>query len=486
MAVRRAHRGAGGGKEHSAVPGGVPRAGDPCRRSRHGARVDRGARRVRVLAAVRRLSLGRGQLGDSDRRGAGRAREALLHRPGLPASHGRRRRRARGLAAAARQSRCWRPPSSSWAQSLRRIFLPVLPVETFIAYQRALAFRPKHGRKARARRTAAILRRPVRLARDRQGARRGLSGATAGRPRATRPSSPGTTATPRRSTSSARRGLCRPPSAATRTIISGARAARTDASCWCTEVRASGSPPAVSLGRGGRPCRQSLRHAGGVRADRLALPRRPRAARDAVAKAASLRLSGASFDPSRSPADLSPNAQRAPKLDSRYGDRVEDVGGYGDAVVGNRNERLYVSPGKARLPPPLRRSTSRSAMSAVTSIPAGRSVTSHVETLAAETSGLTRPLILERGSIVFRRRLMPWEWRRLACACQRCQDGAPELSCRPPLPTFFQKFQTAATHKTSSLCIAVLHTREGTARDAGVVLAWISFPSRRSFIQSWR
>jgi len=102
----------------------------------------------------------------------------------------------------------------------------------------------------------------------------------------------------------------------------------------------------------------------------------------------------------------------------------------------------------------------------LTSIPAGRSVTSHVETLAAETSGLTRPLILERGSIVFRRRLMPWEWRRLACACQRCQDGAPELSCRPALPTFFQKFQTAATHKTSSLCIAVLHTREGTASGA--------------------
>jgi hypothetical protein len=39
----------------------------------------------------------------------------------------------------------------------------------------------------------------------------------------------------------------------------------------------------------------------------------------------------------------------------------------------------------------------------LTSIPAGRSATSHVECLAAETSGLTRPLILERGSIVFRR-----------------------------------------------------------------------------------
>src|ERR1700733_9264420 len=122
-----------------------------------------------------------------------------------------------------------------------------------------------------------------------------------------------------------------------------------------------------------------------------------------------------------------------------------------------------------------------------TSIPAGRSVTSHVETLAAETSGLTRPLILERGSIVFRRRLMPWEWRRLACACQRCQGRAPQLSCRPPLPTFFQKFQTAAIHKTSSLWIAVLHTWEGTARGAWLWFwPWISFPSRRSSIQSWR
>jgi hypothetical protein len=120
-----------------------------------------------------------------------------------------------------------------------------------------------------------------------------------------------------------------------------------------------------------------------------------------------------------------------------------------------------------------------------TSIPAGRSMTSHVETLAAETSGLTRPLILERGSIVFRRRLMPWEWRRLACACQRCQDGAPELSCRPALPTFFQKFQTAATHKTSSLCIAVAHAGGHRSR-AHVFWPWISFPSRRSFIQSWR
>src|ERR1700722_19113124 len=38
-----------------------------------------------------------------------------------------------------------------------------------------------------------------------------------------------------------------------------------------------------------------------------------------------------------------------------------------------------------------------------TSIPAGRSATSHVESLAAETSSLTCPLILERGCIVFRR-----------------------------------------------------------------------------------
>jgi hypothetical protein len=119
---------------------------------------------------------------------------------------------------------------------------------------------------------------------------------------------------------------------------------------------------------------------------------------------------------------------------------------------------------------------SRSALRAMSasSIPAGRSATSHVETLAAETSGLLRTLILERGSIVFRRtsgnadliahnnisqRLMPCEWRWLACACQRCQDGTPELSFRPALPTFFQKFQTTGIHKTSSVCIAVLHTR---------------------------
>jgi hypothetical protein len=90
------------------------------------------------------------------------------------------------------------------------------------------------------------------------------------------------------------------------------------------------------------------------------------------------------------------------------------------------------------------------------SIPAGRSVTSYVETLAAETSGLTRPLILERGSIVFRRAsgngdrlrtiafhkgLCLWQWRGLACACQRCQGRAPDYVADQRCQLSFKNFR---------------------------------------------
>jgi hypothetical protein len=135
-----------------------------------------------------------------------------------------------------------------------------------------------------------------------------------------------------------------------------------------------------------------------------------------------------------------------------------------------------------------------------TSIPAGRSVTSHVETLAAETLGLTRPLILERGSIVFRRASGNGDrLRTIYFTKAYALRVAPAGMCVSTLPRQGSRIilQTSAADFLSKISDGgdpqdFQFVRSGIAHAGGHrsrrmwFWPWISFPSRRSFIQSWR
>ena len=107
--------------------------------------MDRGARRLRILAAIRGVPVGRDQLGDPVRGVRRRAWQAYLYRSGLPAAHGRG-----AVALEAWLQRLAKPLLAGAVLAagslIAPMFLPILPVETFIAYQRALGFVPNTGR----------------------------------------------------------------------------------------------------------------------------------------------------------------------------------------------------------------------------------------------------------------------------------------------------------------------------------------------------